>query len=873
MAETRSEDLKKLHLRADLPKYFRYGAIALAALVIAAIVINLLVSREPEFRMKSFPTNLSQDVVAEINGYERTEYDNGARKYYVKADKAVTFSDNHQELENAFIEIFDATGEKSDKISSQKAIYIPEENKNFTAYLAGTVNIETRDSLKIETDQVTYKKSDETAIAEEPVKFKRDNIEGNAIGSTVKILEKKIELHKDVEIRQFETAELTGDPSAKINAGSASYDQLNERIDLHQGTKIHSISRQPVRTTDISSQSAVIQLVAVEDGNKRDIKTAELFENVAIDSTESGKVPTKIRSGYALYDRPADKFDLKNGVNIVTAEDQTPTTINSANAVYEQMNGVATLQGSADITQGNNFAKGDHIVAHLFPSRKLKNAYIRGNGYVRQIDAERTLEVSGAELNAGFADGQDINDANALNNATTVITPAKPDEYSRVTMSAPRAIRLRFKQPGIIEQMLTEGRTTIQLDSPNNAPDSSNKRVTADVVKTFFAADGKNIQKAEAAGNAELFVEPLKASVENYKTTVNAPRFDCEFFPTGNNARSCVGGQGTKTVRVPTVAVQGRGNQILTADKLTTTFSQTTRDVERFDATGNAKFNEIDRNGISDEMSFTSADGTVRLRGGEPTVWDSKARAKAQEIDWDTKNEKSFLRSGVSTTYYSQESSGGATPFGQTKKPVFVTASNAEFDHKTQVAVYSGNARGWQDKSYVRADKFTILQKQGQFNADGGVNSLLYDVKRKENGKESLVPVSAASNSMNYFRDNRLLRYTGAVDIRQATDRITGGKADVYMSENNEVSKTEVEQNVVITQPKRKASGDFASYTAANEIVVLRGDPAKVEDAENGTSQAGEMTLYMRENRVNSVGQSRQNTTGRSRSVYKIKEN
>lgn len=873
MAETRSEDLKKLQFRANLPKYFRYGAIALAALTLIGIGVSFFVSRRPEFRMQGFPTSLSTDVIAEVNGYERTEYDNGARRYYVKADKAVTFSDNHQELDNAFIEVFDASGEKSDKIKALKAIYVPEQDKNFTAYLAGAVNIETRDALTIETDQVKYTKINDTATAEEPLRFKRDNIEGTAIGSTVKIAEKKIELHRDVEIRQYETAELSGEPVAKINAGSAAYDQLNERIDLHQGTKIRSLSKQPTRATDITSQSAVIQLVASSAENRRDIKTAELFENVVIDTAENGASPTRIRSGYALYDRVADRFDLKNSVNIVTAEDANPTTINASAAVYEQTKAIATLTGPADITQGNNYARGDHIVAHLFPSRKLKDARILGNGYIRQIDPDRTLEVSGAELNAAFADGQDVNDANAIGNARSVLTPAKPDEYSRVAMSAPKAIRLKFRQPGVIEQMQTEGRTTIQLDSPNGAPDASNKRVTADIVKTFFANDGKNLQRAEAAGNAELFVEPLKASAENYKTTVNAPRFDCEFFPTGNNAKLCVGGQGTKTVRVPTVAVQGRGNQTLTATKLTTSFNQTSRDVERFDAVGDAKFNELDRNGISNEMSFTSVDGIVRLRGGEPTVWDSKARAKAQEIDWDTKNEKSFLRSGVSTTYYSQESSGGATPFGQSKKPVFVTANNAEFDHKSEVAVYTGNARGWQDKSYIRADKFTILQKQGQFDADGGVNSLLYDMKRKENGKESTVPVSASSNTMNYFRDARLIRYTGAVDIRQATDRITGGKADVYMGENNEVSKTEIEQNVVITQPKRKATGDFASYTAANEVVVLRGDPARVEDAESGTSQAGEMTLYMRENRVNSAGQSRQNTTGRSRSVYKIKEN
>ena len=101
-----------------------------------------------------------------------------------------------------------------------------------------------------------------------------------------------------------------------------------------------------------------------------------------------------------------------------------------------------------------------------------------------------------------------------------------------------------------MEQLQTQGRTTIQLNAPNNSPDAANKRLTADSVKTIFHANGKDLAKAEAVGNAELYVEPLRASAENYKTTMNAARFDCEFFETGNNARNCTAQTKAKVVRI-----------------------------------------------------------------------------------------------------------------------------------------------------------------------------------------------------------------------------------------------------------------------------------------------------------------------------------
>lgn len=855
-----------------MPQYVRYASLGLIAITVLAIVVGFYRSRNnPEFRMKGFPTSLSKDVVAVVNGYERREMEGDLVKYYIKADKGTTFSDNHQELENVYMEVFDGSG-GSDKITAAKAVYIPEQDKNFTGYFAGNVNIETRDALKVKTEQVTYKKADETATAEEHVEFERESVKGRAFGAIVKVAEKKLELLKDVELETFESSELASSnvKQATVKAASAIYDQPEETIELRGGVEANVVAA--AGTSDVRSDRAVAFLVEKTEGS-RDLKKLELHDNVSIVANRPNSGPTDIQSGFALYERDIDRFDLRNGVHITTSSDGKPTNITSNTAVYERANLKIFIDGNAEVSQGGEFLKGDHIYAELYPANKLKLSNISGNAYLRQATEERTTEVSSPEVTAAFNENQQLLNANALGNSRAVLTPANAVEYSKVTMTAPRAIRLSFKGEGLLEKMLTDGRTTIQLDVPTGAPDSANKRVTADTVRTFFNAEGKDIQRAEAVGNAELFVEPVSASPENYQTTVTAPRFDCEFFPTGNNAKECVAATKTKTVREPTVRAADRGTQTITADKLTAVFSAQTKDVDRLDAAGNAKFVELDRNAIADQIGFAKGDETVRLRGGEPTIWDSRARARATEIDWDTKNQKSYLRGGASTTYYSQKSTGGATPFGSTDKPVYLTAQSADFDHRAETALYRGNARGWQEDNYVRGDQLFIQQQQGQFVADGNVQSLLYNVRRKENGKETNAPVYVSSRKMIYNRDSRLVRYETDVDIRQGTDRIVGGIAKIYLDEKNELSRSEIENNVTITQPNRRAVGDYAEYIAANEVVTLRGNPAHVDDAENGSSSGGQMTVYLRDNRVISQGKSKANTAGRIRSVYKVKNN
>ena len=83
----------------------------------------------------------------------------------------------------------------------------------------------------------------------------------------------------------------------------------------------------------------------------------------------------------------------------------------------------------------------------------------------------------------------------------------------------------------------------------------------------------------------------------------------------------------------------------------------------------------------------------------------------------------------------------------------------------------------------------------------------------------TVVPVFASADSMFYSDPDRTIHYEGNVDIKQGTDRLTGGVADIYLAkESNEMQKTVAQQNVVLTQPMRKGTGDWVEYTAADEI-------------------------------------------------------
>src|SRR2546421_663091 len=167
---------------------FRIGAIAAIAVAILTVVAGFFHERSKSpFRLKGEHASLSSDVTAEINNYERLETENGVSKYYVKADSARTFSDNHQEMRNLYLEVYNDGRTSSDRMTAEKALYVPEEDKNFTAYLNGNVRILTRDELKVDTNNLVYTRRTQVADLDEAVDFEWRNIKGHSLGAALRM--------------------------------------------------------------------------------------------------------------------------------------------------------------------------------------------------------------------------------------------------------------------------------------------------------------------------------------------------------------------------------------------------------------------------------------------------------------------------------------------------------------------------------------------------------------------------------------------------------------------------------------------------------------------------------------------------------------
>ncbi len=673
--------------------------------------------------------------------------------------------------------------------------------------------------------------------------------------------------HHELEQVNLQVFPPAGDKPDQIVADRSLYDQKNSLLQFTGNVAVETHDALKVKTDS---------LVYHQDKEIAETSSAVTFERENVSGKATG----------ALVDDKSKRLELRNDVEITVVPDAKnptfkgdrtkPVTIHSKQAVFEQTAMRLTFTGGATAEQDQDIMSGDTLTANLNEQKKLQKLEMRGNSYLRSMDEGHAAEAHATDIDFYLDPNQQLQRAYAARDVRAQTLNADSD----MQLTGANTLDINFQTVGdrsVIKEMKADGRSVVNLSAPKshaNDPRAASKRLTADAIKMTWRAKGKDLEKAEASGNAELYVEPLQKTATAANKTLTAPRLDCDFFEAGNIARTCTASGGAKAVMQPFQTNEKRGTQTMNSQKMAAVFVRETQDIEKVDATGDAKFNELDRNGVAAAASYTAADETVRLRGGEPTVWDSRARTKAGEIDSNNSTHVSVCRGKVQSTYYSQEQTNGAAPFRKLKSPVYISADRAEINHDTGVATYTGNGRMWQDDNFVRGDVINLYREQQRMDSRGHVQSAIYQAKQKNGNSTDIVPAFATAEFMSYSDPDRVIHYETNVDIKQGTDRLTSGVADVYLQKDvNEVDHTIAQRNVVIIQPGKRGTGDWCQYTAADEVAVLKGNPAHVEDAEQGTTEGNRLTMYRRENRVVVDDTRGSQSPGRVRSTHPIKKN
>lgn len=841
-------------LRVKLLSASRLAALALFVTIAVALAVYLVMRHKRE-EPKPVSKILEGKVVAVFNNTRYAHEVEGKVRFVLTAGTDKTYENGAHELEQVKLESFGTDATRHDVVTSDRANVSDTSDLNkLDAEFLSNVVVQTSDGLTVKTEYMRYNSTKNTIETDKAVAFEGRNFAGTCTGALIEATEERAHLLADVDFT-IKPGDAKPGASADKNAPAGARAR-EESAEERAARKARKRARKQARQQAEALAKAKAGAAASEPGAPAGAAKA------TAQAKATGQAKVAGQAG-------APQFVSKE-----------PTRVRCATALLEKKAHRITLDGSPVITQSADEMRANKIVAYTDDTNHIERAEARGNSYLKQNDR---AEIQSADMDFFFGPSRQIERAVATGGATTRSLGAGPLREARAD-----TIEATFNPAAAgsaLDTIKATGSANARIHAPAPANEKQNpteRELTANNVTLQFHPDGKNIRAAEATENAVMTVTPVRAEKGADKKTIRAPQMNAVFYEQDNLIKTYTATGGVKVEIEATVNDKAaHPPRITTSKSLTADFIKDSQDLDRINQEGDFKYNEGDRNAVAERAIYDGQKEILNLRGRRPQAWDAKARTQADEIDYDHQKDESHARGDVRTTYYSRESAGGATPFKNTKSPVFITAERADARNDDGVAIYTGNARGWQDDNFVKGDRIELYQDDKRMVAIGNVESALYQARRTTAASRTAatagqaataqgetVPGFATAERMTYSDIDRLVHYEGNVKARQGTDHIEATKVDVFLQkETNEVDRLLADGNVILTQPARRGTGDHLVYTATDGRAVLTGKSARVDDAEQGSTMGTELTFYSRDDRIqveNKQG------TGRVRSTHRL---
>jgi len=192
----------------------------------------------------------------------------------------------------------------------------------------------------------------------------------------------------------------------------------------------------------------------------------------------------------------------------------------------------------------------------------------------------------------------------------------------------------------------------------------------------------------------------------------------------------------------------------------------------------------------------------------------------------------------------------------------------------TAIALYSGDARLWQNANVVEAPSLEFDRDKRSLVAQGTAAQAVSTVLVQVDKTGKVTPVAITSAHLKYADAARKVLLDGGVTAKGSDSTITAQLMTVYLMARNQsptgkpagggpasprqatpgqVERIVAENNVVVTQPTRHANGERLVYEAAQDSFVLTGgvaNPPSIFDAERGKITGDSLTFYRHDDRV-----------------------
>ena len=376
--------------------------------------------------------------------------------------------------------------------------------------------------------------------------------------------------------------------------------------------------------------------------------------------------------------------------------------------------------------------------------------------------------------------------------------------------------------------------------------------LTAPVVD-FWLTPGNLLKRAQTSGAAKITIRPATSS-PGQETLITAGKFTGRFDQFGQ--LSSVHGAPNGRIMNENPGQTGR---VSTSDTLDASF-RTGVGIESIVQQGRVFYVDDERKAWSDRARYTPADQMLFLTGA-PRVIDGSSTTTAHTMRMNRATGDAFAEGDIRSTYSElKEQPNGALL--ASSSPIHVTSRSMTGHRSSAVAVYTGDARLWQDANLVKAPTIEFDRDHRSMVAEGSptqpVSTTLVQVDK--NGK--VTPVAITSAQLTYTDSERKAHFDGGVEAKGSDAIITSVQADVFLQPREQGSNNQpiegpgkidhiiAREHVVMTQPTRRGTGDNLVYTAADDKFVLTGGPPSIFDAERGRTTGVSLTFFRGDDRV-----------------------
>jgi lipopolysaccharide export system protein LptA len=612
------------------------------------------------------------------------------------------------------------------------------------------------------------------------------------------------------------------------------------------------------------------------------LKTSNLIFNQTTGNARTAeradfRVPQAIGSAVGVtYNAQSSALTLISDVHIVL-NGAIPATVTAVHGTITKDPRIIVLE-HAHLVDGLQQADADEATIFLKPDNTVERIFAQGNVLV-ETKGDQPAQVRSKQLELLMSPQDADSQRSSLRTAiftndvrldTEGVQPMQAMAGRAVLDFVESRVRVKNAESTTVLKKIhaDENVKLLQHQKPSSGSATPQDfELTAPVID-FYLGDGRHFERAVTSGPPQMLVHPADPGT-GQQTTVVAEKFEARFDDLGQLA-SVHGAPAARIVNT----TPGQPDRVSTSDMVDAAFFPGTG-VQAIVQQGKVAYADGERQAWGDRGRYTPADQILTLTNSARVI-DKNMTTTARTMRMNRATGDAFADGDVKSTYSDIKPQPNGALLASSS-PIHVTSRSMTAHRSPALALYTGDARLWQDANLIEAPSIEFDRDRRTVTAHSSVGQKVSTalVQTEKSGKST--PVLVTSDELNYSDNDRKAHFEGNVIAKGTDSTITSNRMDVFLQTRSQTAQNQsvtssgkidhiiAQENVVITQPARRGTGDQLVYTAADDKFVLTGGPPSIFDAEHGKVTGVSLTLFRRDDRVLVEGSKQTPTAAQTR--------